>query len=553
MINGSHLACTKRCEQTLEAALLRCARPALPLMNMTSSIVVVGLLTAAVFALPQTPPAPAASDLGVATSAASNAQVADVTAPIGTDPDDLDPASLENAAIEAFEAGQFERARSLLKAQIEASPQSSVPHYNLACVLAAMAQSEEELLGAMSSVLKAVELGFADRFQLEQDPHLAPLRDLPSFRQLVDRWPEVLDARAEAQADRLLTMFGRGYIHERDDEQRLLFASGFTPESLRDAQLEIDAVTHLARERVFNPAGPAQEAEAGLTPWVSIILPMPAHFQKWQIATFGARPMHAASQIGGFYDHDTKELWAADLGATLRHEFFHVIHWRDMQARHQRHPMWIQEGLAALVETVDERGHPAPCWRTNLIRRHAVTNNLVPLELFTGDVGQRLLRDQPLRFYAQSRALFLWLDELGVLPSFYAAYTGTYREDPSGVSALLASLKLTDLGQADAALRSWAIGLPEVPTEIEPGMAILGVRIDAAGTGEGLKVTGFPGRRPEGLRLGDVITHVAGRPTRDYYELVRVLSGRSPGETVPLKIRRRQAHTELEITLGEAR
>ncbi len=455
-------------------------------------------------------------------------------------------ASLEADAIAAFYAGDLDTAERLLREHAKADPDNPVPHYNLACVLA----SRHDLEPAMEALRRSIELGFADRKQIERDPHLANLREMPAFVALLSRWNDVLDARAEAKDASLRKTFGRSYLFDRDEPLRLLYATAFTPQSFEDARHEIALVAEWAGLAVFAHA----QLPADATPdaWVAVVLPKPAHFRTWAARTLGPAAVQGTSQIGGMYNHDAKELWAADLGGTLRHEFFHVLHWRSMNALGQRHPMWVQEGLAALVETVDPQGDPTPCYRTNLIRKQAKTASLVAIEQFAGPIGQRLHRDQPLRFYAQARAVFLYLLERGLLGEFYAHYTGHYRDDPTGLASLLAVTK-TDAAGFDADLRSWALGLPEVPLDLGPGDAALGVRIDPASTGEGLKITGFVGRRPDGLRLGDIITHVGGRPTRDYYELVRVVSEHAPGDEIEVRYRRRTTHGTAELTLREVR
>ena len=468
----------------------------------------------------------------------------------------VESARLENDAISAFFAGDLDRAERLLREQITAQPTSPVPHYNLACVLAARGQNES----AVQSIRESIELGFADLRQLENDPHLASLRELSEFRAILDNWSLVLDARADAVLVAAQKNFGRSYTYERQPAHRLLSISAYTPQSTADAYMEIDAVAAWASEHVFGPIHNQQQPEKQASDgppdaWVSVVLPTPQHFRIWASRQFGADAIGGIAQVGGLYDHDSKELWAADLGGTLRHEFFHVLHWRSMNRLGQRHPMWIQEGLAALVETVDRTQgsiHPVPCVRTNIVRRHASQNLLIPVEDFAGEVGTRIYTGQPLRFYAQARVIFLYLHDRGLLSAFYSRLSGNFASDRTGLTTLLTTCGFETPEEFDVALRAWARELPETPEEIRPGQAALGVRVDVASTGEGLTITGFPGQRPTGLRLGDIITHVGGRPTRDYFELVRVISAHKPGDQVQVNYRRRTQHAQSTITLTTA-
>ena len=76
-----------------------------------------------------------------------------------------------------------------------------------------------------------------------------------------------------------------------------------------------------------------------------VVLPSKRDFTTWLIVTFGPAARTGFSTIGGSYIHEKKELVSQDLGSTLRHEFFHVLHWRSMIRLAQDHPIWIQEGL----------------------------------------------------------------------------------------------------------------------------------------------------------------------------------------------------------------
>src|SRR5690606_4633408 len=92
----------------------------------------------------------------------------------------------------------------------------------------------------------------------------------------------------------------------------------------------------------------AAAAGARRDPWVIVFLPMPRDYARWAMGKFGP----GWRQVGGSYSDDEKMLVTQDLGGTLRHEFWHVLHWRDQRRRGQLHPIWIMEGLCSLVEDV---------------------------------------------------------------------------------------------------------------------------------------------------------------------------------------------------------
>jgi PDZ domain-containing secreted protein len=102
----------------------------------------------------------------------------------------------------------------------------------------------------------------------------------------------------------------------------------------------------------------------------------------------------------------------------------------------------------------------------------------------------------------------------------------------------------------DREFREWVRALPEVPEEIKPGMASLGLEIDA-GEGEGVIVTRL--MKPQfiegSLKVGDVVTAIDDKPVRDQAELVRVLAGFAPGDEVSISYRRAKKLGECRLKL----
>ena len=162
---------------------------------------------------------------------------------------------------------------------------------------------------------------------------------------------------------------------------------------------------------------------------------------------------------------------------------------------------------------------------------------------------ERFTGRRPLANYAVARSLFLFLQERGVLGAWYAAYTEGYAEDPSGVGAF-ESVFGVPIGEVDRAWRVWARDVEMVPEEVRPGEASLGVEVDP-GRGDGPVVAQVVERevRRAGLKAGDAITAVDGRPTRDIAELVRILGDYAVGQVVVVSYRRGSLVGEAEVRL----
>lgn len=87
-----------------------------------------------------------------------------------------------NEAVMALQGGKLELARSRLDEALKFNPKDSLAHYNMA-VLAARQSLPEQ---AAQSLQAAVDNGFKQIFQAEKDPDLAPVRQHPAVRTVLN-------------------------------------------------------------------------------------------------------------------------------------------------------------------------------------------------------------------------------------------------------------------------------------------------------------------------------------------------------------------------------
>lgn len=480
---------------------------------------------------------------------------------------------IEASADAALAGRDFAKAEPLLRRQIELQPRNFVPLYNLACVCAAKGNADEAGL----LLVRAVENGFDDYRKLTRDPDLAGVRGDANYKKLVENWAVVLEARRDANLELARKVFdhpddGASYTEVFDEKRRLIYRSAFDPAEFKKAREELEGLGDWAERIVF--PGLWDPKEVALDPWVVIVLPSRRDFTTWLIITFGPAARTGFSTIGGSYIHEQKQLVSQDLGSTLRHEFFHVLHWRDCTRKGQTHEYWVQEGLASLVEDVDvpkgasySQLKPVPSWRTNIAQRRERSNTLMPLEKFCVQPREKFLSSLQLANYAEARTIFLYLYELNQLQNWYGAYgLATAATPPAEGAGIRAFEQVFDrpIRETDKDFRKWVRTLPEVAEDIRAGMASLGVEVET-GTGDGVTITSIiePPRRGMAniippltlkgvkgeLRVGDVITAVDGAATRDVAELVRVLGVKKPGDVVVVTYRRRANAGEATIRL----
>lgn len=450
-------------------------------------------------------------------------------------------------AIEAFNRQDFDEAERLWKAWSERDPAAFVPLYNLACARSMRGDVD----GAGQHMLSAIQRGFADINQLKTDPNLRAFRRTETYAKILEGWGAFLDKRIDADMDAIRKAYGSRYNYTKDEKYRLAFASAYDTITSRQAREEVRRTADWAIKNVFTDL--AGDAEGTTDAWVMVILPTSADFQRWAIETYGDIPGTATSTLGGAYAHDQKKLVTQDLGSTLRHEFFHVLHWRSADRLGQRHPVWIQEGLAALVEDMDQTRlgpwEPAVSWRTNSIANLAQQNKLISIETLATMDRSRFSTNRPLANYAMSRGVFMYVHDQRKLPEFYRAYTKSYADDPSGLAALLATLGTT--GEAfDESFRLWCRSLEEVYEQNSPPALGIGVTLDlSSGDGPVVRQITHDSAKRAGLRPGDVLVGMNGRSIRDLNEFYRVLTGLSEGERVEVEYHRRGQHSSATVPI----
>ncbi len=479
---------------------------------------------------------------------------------------DAEKLRLEKGITDAFARNEFGIAEVKLRELIPLDHENFVPWYNLACALSVQGKTDD----AVQMLQQAIARGFADLQELQKDPHMAKVRGTPQYRAIVASWGEVVEKRSEKTIEAARKKFhvgekGSPYSQEKDEGLRLIYISAFDPVLFAQAKKDagkLAAWWHAMAGREERKtqgveSSSTQETPMTAPPWVLVILPTRTDYITWAQARYGDR----YDRVGGEYNHDSKMLVSMDLGSSWRHEFWHVLHWRDMDRRGQRHPMWIMEGLCSLVEDCDTgpKGEmvPTTSWRTNMVRRLARNGNLIPFEMFFDANRKAFMGDRTLAFYGQARAMFLFLSAKGMLHEWYQMYVAGYKEDATGKSAFEQVLG-KPIKEIEKEFRVWARQLPQVPEEVGRGPANLPVDV-GIGTGDGPIVQidalaeftkpGNPAAEPSTLRNKDVITAIDGKPVADMNDLARVLGQYEAGATVSVAYIRGKTHGVVKVTL----
>src|SRR5262249_10254315 len=158
------------------------------------------------------------------------------------------------------------------------------------------------------------------------------------FRDILNNWDAILEARREANVKGTEELFKKGYTSTRDERLKLVYRSAFDTRSTELALTEMGKLANWGNENLL--PGLLDKGQMEHDAWVVVVLPNRQDFTKWVTSVYGSDAVGSISMIAGAYEHDQKRLVSMDLGATLRHEFFHVLHWRDMTRRGQVQPIW---------------------------------------------------------------------------------------------------------------------------------------------------------------------------------------------------------------------
>ncbi|MCP3905667.1 MAG: PDZ domain-containing protein [Planctomycetes bacterium] len=459
---------------------------------------------------------------------------------IGQDaaPPVVTPLHLERSISRAFERAEYRRAADLIESWLEKSGDDPQMLYNLACARSRLGDPQK----ACSALYRAVQVGFRDFAHMQRDPDLAAIRDEEMYRAIVEAARQVAGDEAEDALARWKGMFGdKGYRYEVDHERRIAYATA------------LDEVSHGEMRRMLEREADHLTRTLFETPpeyYVLVAIPKPAD----------AARMFDDESTRGQYQHARRMLVSRDIGGSLRHEFVHALHYGHMErlGLTKPHPIWIQEGLAALYEdyelTADGEITFLPNERENVARRLARIGRLRDWsELFAMTPDRFMLR--PGQYYPQVRAIFQYLAERGKLTAWYRAYLRHFADDPTGTRAFEIVFE-RDLAETFDAWRVWLRQRPAVDTRVELGDASLGIESNYSGSNDGVAIQRVLPRSAAAyarLKRGDVIVSIDGTPTRSLTELQTIIGKRQVGDRVTVRVRRRTEYLERTVVLRPLR
>lgn len=442
---------------------------------------------------------------------------------------------LEERIVEAFGRRDYAAAERLLGEALAADPGHPTHLYNLACLHSLRGEAEP----AAARLAEAIAAGFDEWAIVMEDPDLAFLRASPAFASLhaaAERSGAKAGAAnaAESSLRAWLARFGeRHYRVERDERRRLLVATGLDEASHREMVAGIDRLADLLVETLFGEP---------LHHPVLLVVPRPEDAERF----------FSNETTAGLYEHSRRRLVTRDIGESLRHELVHAFHHAQMERIGQRHPIWVQEGLATLFENfaAGSGGEPLfrPNSRHNIAYRAARAGVARPWREVLSATPERFMQSST-RLYPQVRSMWEFIAAEAGLARFWKLYLETFPESPDGTLALREAFG-EELDAIERRWRRWVVDRGPIVDAVRPGDASLG--LEGEDRPDGVLVRRLlPGSAAAlaGVRRGDLLFEIDGEEIRSARELLLAIAGREVGERVRLAVRRGGERVELDASL----
>lgn len=438
---------------------------------------------------------------------------------------------------DAFERGDYRTALNIIETQLTAKPDDTQLLYRAGCAAACLGHDDE----SAAYLARAVNAGFMDYALMRVDPDLESIREHPVYVAIIEEADRIL---AEWRADPVhawQARFGTDeYRFEQDAERRLWYATALDESSHASMTAMIKREADYLGRTFFG--GP---------PDYDVLVAAPT-------AEHASLLFHGKDRYGGVYEHGSRRLIARDIGSSLRHEFFHLMHFGHMQRMGKLQPIWIQEGWASLYEdcVFPEEGGVIiePSHRADVVYHVAQQDKLLPWSQLLTMNQERFMADAG-RTYAQSRSIFQYMEEKTLLDDWYRQYVISFDRDPTGARAI-EEVFGTPIDRVERAWLEWVHRNRPAPLRVELGESGLGLKLEMRGSNDGVLVTEVTrGSEPQrsGICAGDVIVAVNDRTTRSFLELRSIVGRERPGTWVDVLVRRGDDYQNMPVKLSPAR
>ena len=442
---------------------------------------------------------------------------------------------LTRKSIELMTKKQYDKAEAILAEAIKLDPEDPTNLYNMACILALTKRPDP----AVEFLEKSADAGFLDFVHIAHDEDLNSLHELPRYKALIAKKEMYLRKSAEIIIEALKKRFGRDYLYEIDEKNKLIFATNTDRQTLDSLKANLVRQATSQWDQLF-----ANQPEQ----YIAVVVPSPREFHK----------LIPIPGIEGIYQHNSRTLIAKGLGFVTTHEFTHALHAADLDPLGQEHPIWLVEGMAVMFEKCeyekDSSGKevliPKDNDRLPLLQGHVRQKQTIPLARLLAMDHQEFMGNRVLECYAQSGSIVHYLYEKQLLRKFYDTFKETFDKDKTGKQAMEKTVG-KPIEEIEKEWKEWVVKRLPPAHRIAMDGPFLGV--DFGEANDGMLIQKLFGRGPAskaGMHVGDVIISMDGVEARDETTFTPILAGHKPGDVVVFRIRRSRNYLEIPVKLG---
>ena len=444
---------------------------------------------------------------------------------------------LHRTVLEHFKKKNHKAALATCRKILASHPDDPTALYNAACACALSGDKPT----ALDFLRKAVEEGFINFAHIEQDGDLESLRKEAVYRELFDKKDEYVQQASKKTIERLTKALAqKGIATKRyrslfDETRNFVYFHPKTDAEIAEVRRSLEAYADCQWRDLFQ--------NKPRRPLFIVLL------------TAADSPKVFRRGIGGMFNPAAMTLFCSDMPvhkllrmSVVTHEFTHALHYADMGARHQQHPIWLVEGLATLFESSDRNGTVVPRQNHRLVPAHqaAREGRLLPWPaLMKLNHMQFMMRAQ--LAYAQSRYMLFYMHEKGLLKRFYDEYTAkeNYARDRSAID----SFQVVFGKPIEEVERDWKAWLLE---QRVPDVPFLGVQTkEQDGRVVVVKVVPKGPAGKAGVLKNDAITVIDGQPIGSQAKLLEAIAEHAVGDEIDVEVARGDEKLALTAKLGK--
>ena len=445
--------------------------------------------------------------------------------------------AVHQRAMAHFRKKEYTKAVAEYAKAIQSNPDDMIALYNTACAYSLLKDKAK----AVEFLRQSVEAGYVNFAHMEQDGDLDNIRDAAGYKELLEHKDEHVRKSTGKAVERITKSLARRGVDAKrykpvfDRERNFVYLHTKTEKELAIVRKDLEDYAEHQWAHLFQNK-PKQ----------------PLHIV---LLTAGDSRKVFRGRAGGMYSAGSNTLLCGDMPAyklmktsVVVHEFTHALHFADMLARKQRHPIWLIEGLATLFEASRRNGGVVPHHSFRLAhvqvavraRRHLPWKTLMKMNQLQFMRVARLS-------YAQSRYMLYYMYEKGLLKKFYDEYTNkeSYASDKSALEAFEVVFG-KPIESVERDWRQWVL------KQRVPPLPYLGIQSrEQRGQVVVLQVVGGSPAGKAGLKTGDVIAGIGGGAIRSQSDLMAAVGSRKAGDEVEIEVLRKGKTVLLKATLGK--